>query len=170
MVFRRSTSTRSPSSLQRKRRGPAGQAERDERGTPAGQPEHRVSSSKGRFCRIDWPFRRDHCQGAETWHACNSPAVLNLRVCRRPAGGDDRGRRRVAHDAAGTDLLLAAATKTGGSLVHGLARTIDWTVVRRLASGSVPSAASRSLCCPASMFMEPQCATWSPRCSALHFW
>src|SRR5439155_1749429 len=43
--------------------------------------------------------------------------------------------------AVGTDLLLAAATKTGGSLVHGLARTIDWTVVRRLASGSVPSAA-----------------------------
>src|SRR5439155_26490758 len=41
--------------------------------------------------------------------------------------------------AVGTDLLFAAATKTGGSLVHGLARTIDWTVVRRLASGSVPS-------------------------------
>jgi uncharacterized membrane protein YfcA len=39
--------------------------------------------------------------------------------------------------AVGTDLLYAAATKTGGSLVHGLARTIDWTVVRRLASGSV---------------------------------
>jgi uncharacterized membrane protein YfcA len=38
-------------------------------------------------------------------------------------------------------LLFAAATKTGGSLVHGLARTIDWTVVRRLASGSVPSTA-----------------------------
>src|SRR2546430_2668605 len=43
--------------------------------------------------------------------------------------------------AVGTDLLLAAATKTGGSLVHGLARTIDWTVVGRLASGSVPSTA-----------------------------
>jgi uncharacterized protein len=43
--------------------------------------------------------------------------------------------------AVGTDLLYAAATKTGGSLVHGLARTIDWTVVRRLASGSVPSTA-----------------------------
>jgi len=41
--------------------------------------------------------------------------------------------------AVGTDLLFAAATKTGGSLVHGFARTIDWTVVRRLASGSVPS-------------------------------
>ena len=41
--------------------------------------------------------------------------------------------------AVGTDLLYAAATKTGGSLAHGLARTIDWTVVRRLASGSIPS-------------------------------
>jgi uncharacterized membrane protein YfcA len=43
--------------------------------------------------------------------------------------------------AVGTDLLFAAATKTGGTLVHGLARTIDWTVVRGLASGSVPSTA-----------------------------
>jgi uncharacterized membrane protein YfcA len=41
--------------------------------------------------------------------------------------------------AVGTDLLYAAATKIGGSVIHGLARTIDWTVVRRLASGSVPS-------------------------------
>ena len=40
--------------------------------------------------------------------------------------------------AVGTDLLYAAATKTGGSLVHGLARSIDWRVVRRLASGSIP--------------------------------
>lgn len=41
--------------------------------------------------------------------------------------------------AVGTDLLYAAATKTGGSLVHGFARSIDWRVVRRLASGSVPA-------------------------------
>src|SRR3974390_3117563 len=41
--------------------------------------------------------------------------------------------------AVGTDLLYAAATKTGGSLVHGLARSIDWRVVARLASGSVPA-------------------------------
>jgi uncharacterized membrane protein YfcA len=41
--------------------------------------------------------------------------------------------------AVGTDLLYAAATKTGGSLVHGLARSIDWRVVRRLASGSIPA-------------------------------
>ena len=41
--------------------------------------------------------------------------------------------------AVGTDLLYAAATKTGGSLVHGLARSIDWPIVRRLASGSIPA-------------------------------
>src|SRR5215813_1707666 len=41
--------------------------------------------------------------------------------------------------AVGTDLLYAAATKTCGSLVHGLAHSIEWPVVRRLASGSVPA-------------------------------
>ena len=41
--------------------------------------------------------------------------------------------------AVGTDLLYAAATKTGGSLVHGYARSIDWRVVKRLATGSVPA-------------------------------
>jgi uncharacterized protein len=41
--------------------------------------------------------------------------------------------------AVGTDLLYAAATKTAGSLVHGYNRTVDWGVVRRLATGSVPA-------------------------------
>jgi len=41
--------------------------------------------------------------------------------------------------AVGTDLLYAAATQTAGSVVHGLARSIEWQVVRRLATGSVPS-------------------------------
>jgi uncharacterized protein len=41
--------------------------------------------------------------------------------------------------AVGTDLLYAAATKTGGSFVHGFARSIDWHVVGRLATGSVPA-------------------------------
>ena len=41
--------------------------------------------------------------------------------------------------AVGTDLIYAAATKTGGSLVHGLAHSIDWRVVRRLAVGSIPA-------------------------------
>ncbi len=41
--------------------------------------------------------------------------------------------------AVGTDLLYAAATKTGGSLVHGWARSIHWPAVIRLASGSIPA-------------------------------
>jgi uncharacterized membrane protein YfcA len=43
--------------------------------------------------------------------------------------------------AVGTDLLYAASTKTAGSVVHGFNGTIDWRVVRRLATGSVPAAA-----------------------------
>jgi uncharacterized protein len=43
--------------------------------------------------------------------------------------------------AVGTDLLYAAATKTGGTLIHGLTRTIAWPVVGRLAAGSVPMTA-----------------------------
>jgi uncharacterized protein len=42
--------------------------------------------------------------------------------------------------AVGTDLLFAATTKTAGSWVHGINRTIEWSVVRRLAAGSVPMA------------------------------
>ena len=41
--------------------------------------------------------------------------------------------------AVGTDLLYAAATKTGGSLVHGVARSIHWPIVGRLACGSIPA-------------------------------
>ena len=40
--------------------------------------------------------------------------------------------------AVGTDLLYAAATKTAGTAVHGFNKTIDWKVVFRLASGSIP--------------------------------
>src|SRR3984957_18179276 len=43
--------------------------------------------------------------------------------------------------AVGTDLLYASVTKTGGSIVHGYNRTIDWRVVGRLALGSVPATA-----------------------------
>jgi uncharacterized membrane protein YfcA len=48
-----------------------------------------------------------------------------------------------AHPAAavGTDLLYAAVTKTGGTLIHGLSGTVRWRVVARLASGSVPATA-----------------------------
>jgi uncharacterized membrane protein YfcA len=41
--------------------------------------------------------------------------------------------------AVGTDLLYASATKTVGTFVHGLNHTVDWRIVRRLASGSVPA-------------------------------
>ena len=41
--------------------------------------------------------------------------------------------------AVGTDLLSAAVSKTAGSIVHGLARSIEWRVVRHLAMGSVPA-------------------------------
>jgi uncharacterized protein len=41
--------------------------------------------------------------------------------------------------AVGTDLLYAAATKTGGSLVHGWSQSIHWPAVMRLASGSIPA-------------------------------
>jgi uncharacterized membrane protein YfcA len=40
--------------------------------------------------------------------------------------------------AVGTDLLYAAATKSAGSVVHGINRSVDWRVVLRLAAGSVP--------------------------------
>lgn len=43
--------------------------------------------------------------------------------------------------AVGTDLLFAAATKSVGTMVHGLNHTIDWRITGRLASGSVPAAA-----------------------------
>ncbi|MBU6443903.1 MAG: sulfite exporter TauE/SafE family protein [Alphaproteobacteria bacterium] len=43
--------------------------------------------------------------------------------------------------AVGTDLLYASVTKTGGSLVHGFNHTVDWRIVVRLATGSVPGAA-----------------------------
>jgi uncharacterized membrane protein YfcA len=41
--------------------------------------------------------------------------------------------------AVGTDLLYAAATKSAGTLVHGISKTVDWRVVGRLASGSIPA-------------------------------
>jgi uncharacterized membrane protein YfcA len=47
--------------------------------------------------------------------------------------------------AVGTDLLYAAATKTGGSLVHGLGRSIYWPAVIRLAAGSLPASVATML-------------------------
>jgi len=41
--------------------------------------------------------------------------------------------------AVGTDLLFASTTKIAGSSIHGFRDSVDWKVVRRLASGSVPA-------------------------------
>jgi uncharacterized protein len=46
-----------------------------------------------------------------------------------------------ATTAVGTDLLYACVTKTVGTAVHGLSGTVEWRIVRRLATGSVPATA-----------------------------
>jgi uncharacterized protein len=43
--------------------------------------------------------------------------------------------------AVATDLIYASITKSGGSLVHAFNKTIDWGIVARLASGSLPASA-----------------------------
>jgi uncharacterized membrane protein YfcA len=43
--------------------------------------------------------------------------------------------------AVGTDLLYAAATKSAGTVVHGRSKSVDWNIVLRLATGSVPATA-----------------------------
>jgi uncharacterized membrane protein YfcA len=43
--------------------------------------------------------------------------------------------------AVGTDLLFASLTKSVGTGVHGWRESVDWRIVRRLATGSVPAAA-----------------------------
>jgi len=44
------------------------------------------------------------------------------------------------HTAVGTDLIYASVTKMFGVSVHNSERRVDWQVVRRLASGSLPAA------------------------------
>jgi uncharacterized membrane protein YfcA len=41
--------------------------------------------------------------------------------------------------AVGTDLLFAATTKIAGSVIHGSRASVEWAIVRRLATGSVPA-------------------------------
>lgn len=45
------------------------------------------------------------------------------------------------HTAVGTDLLFAAITKSGGVVLHGIQGTVNWTLVRRMAAGSLPATA-----------------------------
>ena len=42
--------------------------------------------------------------------------------------------------AVGTDLLYASVTKSVGTAVHHKGQTVDWSIVRALASGSIPAA------------------------------
>ena len=42
--------------------------------------------------------------------------------------------------AVGTDQLFASVTKSAGSAIHGMNRTVEWRIVFRLAAGSVPAA------------------------------
>jgi uncharacterized protein len=46
-----------------------------------------------------------------------------------------------AATAVGTDLLYACVTKTVGTAVHGFSGTVEWRIVRRLATGSIPATA-----------------------------
>jgi uncharacterized membrane protein YfcA len=50
------------------------------------------------------------------------------------------------HTAVGTDLIYASLTKLVGVGVHNSERRVDWQVVRRLASGSLPAAAATLIC------------------------
>jgi len=43
--------------------------------------------------------------------------------------------------AVGTDLLYAAITKSGGTVVHSRKGHVDWQIVGRLAAGSIPASA-----------------------------
>lgn len=43
--------------------------------------------------------------------------------------------------AVGTDLLYAAATKAGGTVVHGRKGHVEWAITGRLALGSIPASA-----------------------------
>jgi uncharacterized membrane protein YfcA len=47
----------------------------------------------------------------------------------------------VPTTAVGTDLLYASVTKCFGTAVHQKHGTVDWQIVRRLATGSLPAAA-----------------------------
>jgi uncharacterized membrane protein YfcA len=62
--------------------------------------------------------------------------------------------------AVGTDLLYASATKTVGSLVHGFNQTVDWKLVVRLATGSLPATA-------VTLFVVSKYDLVSPHASAI---
>jgi uncharacterized membrane protein YfcA len=47
--------------------------------------------------------------------------------------------------AIGTDLLYAAITKTGGAVAHSRQGSVQWPLVRQLATGSIPAAIATAL-------------------------
>jgi uncharacterized membrane protein YfcA len=61
--------------------------------------------------------------------------------------------------AVGTDLLYAAATKTAGTLVHGLNKTVDWRVTGLLAAGSLPATALTLFCLSRFSLVDPMMTT-----------
>jgi uncharacterized protein len=62
--------------------------------------------------------------------------------------------------AVGTDLLYASVTKTAGTAVHGIARSIEWRVVGRLALGSLPGTLL-------AIYGLSLIGPWGPRVNAL---
>ena len=48
--------------------------------------------------------------------------------------------------AVGTDLLQASLTKAAGSVVHGAHRNVDWRIVRRMLTGSLPASVATLAC------------------------
>jgi uncharacterized membrane protein YfcA len=62
--------------------------------------------------------------------------------------------------AVGTDLLYACVTKTAGTFVHGLAGSVDWRVVGRLAMGSMPGSAL-------TIYALSLIGPWGPEVNAL---
>ena len=61
------------------------------------------------------------------------------------------------------DLLYASMTKAGGTLVHGYNHTVDWRVVVRLATGSIPAAAlTLFIALRTAHRQRGNPATWSP--------
>ena len=55
--------------------------------------------------------------------------------------------------AVGTDLLYAGLTKSGGTLIHGFNRTIDWQITRPPGMGQPPG---RRLDDPGALLHRPQ--------------
>jgi len=62
--------------------------------------------------------------------------------------------------AVGTDLLYASATKSVGTTVHGIAGSVDWRVVGRLALGSMPGTAL-------TIYGLSRLGPWGPETNAL---